>query len=228
MSADNPGHDITIPKKKRYSVPRSRVILYEERRKYSLWPRNEISAAGREETYGWMAGGVNTVDRNFRMKKAETDGQIHEISKLAEMIWNEHFTPIIGKAQVDYMVEKFQSYSALKGQISDGYEYYQIFDNGEFCGYTGIHPDGDGRLFLSKLYIKKEARGRRLATGAFEFLKELCRQRGYTAVWLTCNRQNENTLGVYRHLGFETIDTRKTDIGGGFIMDDYIMEYKVL
>lgn len=163
----------------------------------------------------------------LEVRKAETDTQVREIADLAKVIWNEHFTPIIGKDQVDYMVEKFQSYPALKEQISEEYEYYQIFSGGEFCGYTGIHPGEDNRLFLSKLYLKKESRGHHLATGAFSFLKEICRERGYSAIWLTCNKHNDNSLGVYRHFGFEIIDTQEADIGGGFIMDDYIMEYKI-
>ena len=163
----------------------------------------------------------------LEVRKAETDTQVREIADLAKVIWNEHFTPIIGKDQVDYMVEKFQSYPALKEQISEGYEYYQIFSSGEFCGYTGIHPGEDNRLFLSKLYLKKESRGHHLATGAFSFLKEICRERGYSAIWLTCNKHNDNSLGVYRHFGFEIIDTQEADIGGGFIMDDYIMKYKI-
>lgn len=167
------------------------------------------------------------MNTGFSMKKADTDEQILKVADLAEIIWNEHFTPIIGKKQVDYMLEKFQSYPALKEQIANGYEYYQIFDNGQFCGYTGIHPETDNRLFLSKLYITKEARGRHLATKAFAFLKDLCREQGYPAIWLTCNKYNENSLRVYRHLGFETVSTQKADIGGGFIMDDYIMEYRL-
>ena len=163
----------------------------------------------------------------LEVRKAETDTQVREIADLAKVIWNEYFTPIIGKDQVDYMVEKFQSYPALKEQISEGYEYYQIFSGGEFCGYTGIRPGEDNRLFLSKLYLKKESRGHHLATGAFSFLKEICRERGYSAIWLTCNKHNDNSLGVYRHFGFEIIDTQEADIGGGFIMDDYIMEYKM-
>lgn len=163
----------------------------------------------------------------LEVRKAETDTQVREIADLAKVIWNEYFTPIIGKDQVDYMVEKFQSYPALKEQISEGYEYYQIFSGGEFCGYTGIRPGEDNRLFLSRLYLKKESRGHHLATGAFSFLKEICRERGYSAIWLTCNKHNDNSLGVYRHFGFEIIDTQEADIGGGFIMDDYIMEYKI-
>lgn len=167
------------------------------------------------------------MNNTFHTIKAENDKQIREIAELAEIIWHEHFVPIIGKEQVEYMVDKFQSYPALKEQIKNGYEYYQLIDNNEFCGYCGIRQEDDGRLFLSKLYLKKEARGRHLATQAFEFLKTLCRERGLTAVWLTCNKHNNGSLDIYRHFGFETIDTQEADIGNGFIMDDYIMEYKI-
>lgn len=109
---------------------------------------------------------------------AESDAEIHEIADLAEEIWHQHFTPIIGEAQVNYMVEKFQSYPALKTQIEqDGYEYYQIFSAHTFAGYIGIHPQEDA-LFLSKLYIKKDCRGQHLATEALNFLIKLCKERG--------------------------------------------------
>lgn len=162
----------------------------------------------------------------FQTKQAIDDEQIQEIADLANIIWHQHFIPIIGIQQVEYMLDKFQSYRALKEQLEDGYEYYQLYDNGEFCGYCGVHPEG-GRLFLSKLYIKKECRGRHIATKAFRFLENLCRDRGISTIWLTCNKHNDNTLNVYRHLGFETIDTQEADIGNGYIMDDYIMEYRI-
>ena len=162
----------------------------------------------------------------FETLKVDNDHQIQEVAELAEIIWHEHFTPIIGTVQVEYMVDKFQSVPALKKQLANGYEYYQLFDRGEFCGYCGIHPD-KGRLFLSELYIRKECRGRHLATKAFHFLKDLCSKRGLSAIWLTCNKHNDDSLAVYSHLGFKTIDTQVADIGNGFVMDDYIMEYTV-
>ena len=56
---------------------------------------------------------MNTVN----IIPAKSDSEIHEIANLAEEIWHQHFTPIIGEAQVNYMVEKFQSYPALREQI---------------------------------------------------------------------------------------------------------------
>ena len=89
------------------------------------------------------------------------------------MIWHEHFTPIIGKEQVEYMLSRFQSYPALQDQVLTGYEYYRLLGNRKLCGYMAIRQDQDGRMFLSKLYIAKQYRGRHLAAFLFDFLKNL-------------------------------------------------------
>lgn len=161
-----------------------------------------------------------------RLVPAVTDSEIHDIAVLAEEIWHEHFTDIIGEEQVNYMVDKFQSYPALKEQIQNGYEYYQIHSGSTMAGYTGVHED-DGALFLSKLYIKKDCRGQHLASEAFRYLTALCRERGLSRIWLTCNKHNANTLAVYSHLGFSITDEQVADIGNGFVMDDYILTYEM-
>lgn len=161
------------------------------------------------------------------LRQAKTDSEIQDIAILANEIWHQHFIPIIGEAQVEYMVEKFQSYPAIKSQIeNDGYEYYQIFSGHTMAGYTGIHQENNA-LFLSKLYIKKDFRGQHLSTKALGFLIQLCKERGLGKIWLTCNKYNSNTLAVYDHLGFVITDEQVADIGNGFVMDDYILTYTV-
>ena len=157
---------------------------------------------------------------------AKTDAEIQDIAVLADEIWHQHFTDIIGEAQVNYMVEKFQSYPALKEQIEEGYEYFKVYCGHTFAGYTGIHEE-DGALFLSKLYLHKNFRGQHLSTEVFRFLTDLCRERKLSKIWLTCNKHNENTLNVYHHWGFITVREQKADIGNGFYMDDYILEYNL-
>lgn len=159
---------------------------------------------------------------------ARTDGDIQTIASIADEIWRQHFTPIIGEAQVTYMVEKFQSYPALKAQISDnGYEYFTFLYDGVPCGYMGVHAE-ENALFLSKLYIKKSYRGQHLATKGLQFLIRLCEERSLKKIWLTCNKHNDRTLQIYGHLGFNITDEQIADIGNGFVMDDYILTYEVL
>ncbi len=157
----------------------------------------------------------------------KTDSEIEQIAVLANEIWHQHFVPIIGLAQVEYMVEKFQSYPAISKQIKDsGYEYFRIYHNDTFAGYTGIHVEDDA-MFLSKLYIKKDCRGNHLATCALNYLIQLCKERGLKKIWLTCNKHNDHTLAVYDHLGFQITDEQVADIGNGFVMDDYILTYEI-
>lgn len=164
---------------------------------------------------------------NVMFQRAADDSDLAAIAGLADAIWHQHFQTILSPEQIDYMVEKFQSYPALKSQVEeDGYEYYQTLVDGTLAGYIGIHPETDA-LFLSKLYLHKDYRGRHIATQTFHFLIDLCKKRGLKKIWLTCNKHNDSSLAVYHHLGFQVTDTQEADIGNGFIMDDYIMTYVI-
>ena len=57
-----------------------------------------------------------------------------------------------------------------------------------------------------------------------EYLRGLCREAGARTIWLTVNRRNERAIGAYRRAGFREVRAQVTDIGGGYVMDDYIME----
>lgn len=152
---------------------------------------------------------------------------VYSLSAVADDIWREHYTPIIGEAQVDYMLEKFLSPDALVEQINSGYEYFLFSYEYTFAGFAGIHEE-DGKLFLSKLYVHEEFRGKGIASHMFKQFIEICKERNLSKIWLTCNRHNTNTLAVYEHLGFQTVREEATDIGNGFVMDDYILEYDMV
>ena len=46
---------------------------------------------------------------------------IKEMSEMATAILREHYDPIIGKEQNDYMLDMFQSVEAVMEQLSHGY-----------------------------------------------------------------------------------------------------------
>lgn len=170
--------------------------------------------------------GISMNERNEQITftPVERSDQIETLAKIAEEVWHEHFISILSAAQIDYMVEKFQSAAAITRQITrEGYTYYFICYKQTPIGYIGIRPDEE-KLFLSKLYLLKAYRGHGYASRAFAFLEELCRERGYRSIWLTVNRFNSHTIAVYRQKGFQTVRAQAADIGGGFVMDDYVME----
>ena len=152
--------------------------------------------------------------------------QIRRVEELAYEIWNEHFTPIIGKAQVDYMLEKFQSTKPISEQIEQGYQYYLIKTDDGTIGYTGIQPMED-ELFLSKLYIKSSQRGKGYGRKIVHFLEGMARDKGLSQITLTVNKNNLDTIKAYEKFGFENLGPIVQDIGGGFIMDDYRMGKRI-
>ncbi|MCM1227995.1 MAG: GNAT family N-acetyltransferase [Clostridium sp.] len=153
-----------------------------------------------------------------------SDDDICALEALAKEIWNQHFVPIIGQAQVDYMLEKFQSFNALKQQISGEMNYKMLRIGGENAAYCGFKKDGD-RVFLSKLYVKLEYRGNGLSRVMLNEIERFAEENRLKAVYLTVNKHNDDTIAIYKHIGFEVIDSAVTDIDGGFVMDDYIMQY---
>lgn len=155
--------------------------------------------------------------------------EIPVLAALAAEIWQEHYTAILGPAQVSYMVDKFQSESAIRHQLThEQYRYYFVRYGGENAGFIGIQPtDGGSKLYLSKLYIAKRFRNRGAAKKCFSFLKELCRAEGLHTIWLTVNKHNSGSIKAYEQLGMTRIREQVADIGGGFVMDDYVYEIEI-
>jgi tRNA(Arg) A34 adenosine deaminase TadA/GNAT superfamily N-acetyltransferase len=154
--------------------------------------------------------------------EVKTESQIKRTADLAGEIWREWFPPVIGSPQTEYMIERFQSYEAMLDQTAkNGYIYYILQKNGADIGYTAIVPKTDGELFLSKAYIKKEYRGNGYFKQLLEFIKEYAKAGAFTHITLTVNKGNELANAVYAKTGFIKTGEGKTDIGGGFYMDDY-------
>ncbi len=151
---------------------------------------------------------------------------VYSLSAVADDIWRDHYTPIIGEAQVDYMLDKFLSPDALVEQINSGYQYYLLSYEYTFAGFAGVHKE-DGHLFLSKLYVHQDFRGTGIASYMFKQFIEMCKKNNLKKIRLTCNKRNTNSLEIYKHWGFENTRDEVTDIGNGFVMDDYVLEYTI-
>jgi ribosomal protein S18 acetylase RimI-like enzyme len=161
--------------------------------------------------------------------EVKNDTDIGELAVLADGIWHE-FCPTIqlSAEQIDYMVEKFQSFGAIKSQIeSEGYRYFLVKLDGKAVGYYGVCKKEDGSLFLSKLYLEKSVRRKGLASLMFKQIKRIARQEGCEKIWLTVNRHNDHAIAVYKKFGMRIIREECTDIGSGFVMDDFVVAYYV-
>ena len=161
--------------------------------------------------------------------KADERPKAEELTQLAGEIWTEHYTPIIGKAQVDYMLENFQSTDRILSDIStSGYRYFMAHDDGKLVGYCAAKSEYTTRgIFLSKLYVEKSSRGRGISRLMHDKLLEIAENEGLNHIWLTVNKYNYATIDIYKKLGFIVVEELLTDIGHGFVMDDYKMRMEL-
>lgn len=150
--------------------------------------------------------------------------EAERLAAFASEIWIEHYTPMIGRPQVDYMLEKYQSSAQIIKDMENGYRYWITRDeqNG-WTGYCSVRLDQDS-LFISKIYVIAERRGQNIGREMLEEMLRFAQEQNKSNVWLTVNKNNKDSLAAYQAWGFTIAASVLTDIGGGYYMDDYVME----
>lgn len=150
---------------------------------------------------------------------------IEELSAFASRIVKERFDPIIGPEQNDYMIAMNQSPRAIAEQLAQGSRYYLCIAGGQRAGFLAFYPKA-AAMYLSKFYLDAAFRGQGLSKEMLAFVESAAREEGLGAVELSVNRNN-SAVSAYRRLGFEIAAEKVTDIGSGFVMDDYVMRKRL-
>jgi len=160
-------------------------------------------------------------------ERVQTPKQIDLIVQLANTIWIEHYTSIIGKEQVTYMLETFHSAQTISEQVEAvNIYYYLILHDKKLVGYMGIR-ENQKSLFLSKLYLLAQERHYGIGSQAIAHIKALASSKALKIITLTVNKNNINSIKAYQKMGFKITRDICSDIGEGYVMDDYEMELMV-
>ena len=144
------------------------------------------------------------------------------ISGLASKIWHECYSDILPPGQIDYMLGTYHSMNSIMEELQNGYEYVVFRDSSKDIGYCGFKNEGD-RIYISKLYLLKEYRGKGFGRRMFSIIDDYARNAGVDREYLRVNKGNPS-VDIYTKAGFIIKDSIVSDIGNGFVMDDYIME----
>lgn len=147
-----------------------------------------------------------------------------ELRDLADRIWRAVYPGIITADQIDYMLERMYSPEAVMRDVSAGIAYRWI-ETGEaragFLAHDALRPGTD--TFLHKCYVDPGRHRRGIGTSALSLIVEEATASGCTGIGLRVNRENENAISFYRKNGFEILREDCADIGGGYVMDDFIL-----
>ncbi|MDR1960267.1 MAG: GNAT family N-acetyltransferase [Planctomycetaceae bacterium] len=169
--------------------------------------------------------GMIRLPESIMMKEIATLSEIEQLVPVIAEIWQEHYMPIIGREQVEYMLAKFQSGDAIQKQIAhDGYHYYAVFHEESIAGYCAVTRTNETAVFLSKFYVSAKYRGLGYGREMLRYLTDTWNQPSGCRIWLTVNKNNTTSIAIYQKLGFRIMEELVTDIGHGFVMDDYKME----
>jgi RimJ/RimL family protein N-acetyltransferase len=152
---------------------------------------------------------------------------IATLRSLAEKIWRAYYPPIVGIAQVEYMLPMMYSEQVIQREIEDGVRWEMASQDGEPVGFLSVTAEADQRAKLNKLYLLPElhggGRGQELIGRALELAATL----GAREIWLQVNKRNERALRAYLRAGFTVEKDAVFDIGNGFVMDDFILSRAV-
>jgi len=161
---------------------------------------------------------------NTELLEITDRSQLQKLVEAAHEIWNEYYPYLLKPEKIRYMLEKFQTVEAMERNIAEeGCRYFLLMQGENVLGYLAIKPEGD-KLFLSKAYLKKSVRGQGHFSRMMEFMENAAREQGLKSIYLTVNKGNADSIAVYCKKGFHVAREQVIDIGGGFVMDDYVME----
>jgi ribosomal protein S18 acetylase RimI-like enzyme len=165
-------------------------------------------------------------DTTTEFKEVTSDNEIEPLLGLIQEIWPEVFVPLIGKEQVDYMLVHYQGRDAIAKDREQGVRYFLIERGGAYIGYFAYSLE-QGRLFISKIYLKKACRGLGLSSRVFHYLERIALENHKESLFLHVNRFNSHAVDVYRSRGFEIVKTVDEPLGEKYFLNDYWMEKKL-
>jgi ribosomal protein S18 acetylase RimI-like enzyme len=167
---------------------------------------------------------LNMASTAFHLSIREANEvDIPIIRELAHAIWPVVYREMISSDQINYMLELMYAHDALLVQMhSEGCTFLIAESDNVACGFTSFSEVAKSRFKLHKLYVEPGLHRSGLGKKLLEDVLRRASERGGKTIELQVNKQNP-AKDFYLHMGFETKQEIVVDIGGGFVMDDYVM-----
>jgi GNAT superfamily N-acetyltransferase len=148
------------------------------------------------------------------------------MAALAARIWHDHYAPIIGAAQIEYMLKQRYAPAVVRAELGrSGVWWDKLTVGDELCGFSSYLLAAEpATVKLDKLYVRTRCQRRGYGGMLIARAVDEARRQGCTRLVLAVNKKNASAIGAYLKHGFRVADAVVKDIGGGFVMDDYLME----
>ena len=161
-----------------------------------------------------------------RLRRIAAD-ELPMVQKLAQRIWPACYPGIISEKQIDYMLSIWYHPSAMAREMELRGVWFALIEAEAqgAVGYVSFERYQDSDIcFINKLYLLPEMHGRGLGAAALNWTADRARELGARRLQLRVNKANHPAICAYRRAGFVFLEDVCTDIGSGFVMDDFMME----
>ena len=159
------------------------------------------------------------------------------IERIARNTWPETFGSILSEEQIEYMLDRMYRPESLREQMQRGHVFHLLLvadeaQPNEYAGRSNRYravgyvsheiDEAPGATKIHKLYVLPEYHGRGLGKELVGKVESIATRAGQYALKLDVNYQN-NAIRFYERLGFEKVERFDTEIGQGFLMEDWRM-----
>ncbi len=152
-------------------------------------------------------------------------GDVEALCVLAAEIWRAHYPAIISAAQIEYMLAQRYDPAAVRAELQRGDIWWdQLLVDGRIAGFASyLMTRTSGEMKLDKLYVHPAHQRRGYGGMLLDRAVVTARSYGCSTLVLAVNKRNRSAIAAYEKNGFCIADAVVKDIGGGFVMDDFIM-----
>lgn len=150
------------------------------------------------------------------------------IQEIAEKTWPDTYGAILSKVQLEFMMAMMYSVTALELQFKKQHHFYLAHEEGVCLGFASCENRylNNKVTRIHKIYILPTAQGKGIGKELIEIIKKTAQENQSVVMSLNVNRYNR-ALSFYQKLGFEIIGQEDIEIGGGYLMEDFKMEFKL-
>jgi len=153
-----------------------------------------------------------------------TAADIPLLRDMAERTWRQCYAAILSPEQMDYMLSRMYALDVIAREMTDGVIWEMAIEDEVPVGFHSCAFDSaDQSLKLHKLYVLPNAQGLGFGQALLARVRALAAALTARKIWLQVNKNNAAAIRAYERAGYSVERAAVFDIGGGFVMDDFIM-----
>lgn len=144
------------------------------------------------------------------------------IREIAVAAWKVAYRDILTPEFMAHEWEREYSDAAIQQQMETGHQFFILEDDGKVIGFCSYSRQ-KWVAKLHKLYLQPNMKGQGHGTALIAQVESSARAEGCEAVELSVNRFN-SAIEFYKKQGYSIIRETDTEVGGGFLRSDYVMQ----